>query len=135
MRAEVAYAFGDEEVVVAVSLEGGRCTVAARVAKSASGGAYELALLLALRPGESVHIDGAAEKINPTVLIHTNGGPRTARSLRWRELTWTLPEGSLVDYPVVPHNSYTQDGLPAPEDYVGRISFALTRESKEISIS
>ncbi len=132
--AEVAFTFGTDEVVVALSLAGGRCTLSARVASGESSHGYELALILALRRGETLQIDDAAEKIDPTVLIHTNGGPRTAQTLGWRGLTWRLPAGAGLDYPVVPHNSYTQDGLPAPDDYVGRISFPLTREQMTIAV-
>jgi hypothetical protein len=134
-NAEVAYTFGDDEIIVALLMDGGRCAVSARVAKADSSHSYEFALVLGLQRGEKLRIDGATEQIDPTVLIHTNGGPRTAQELGWRGLTWRLPAGAAVEYPVVPHNSYTQDGLPAPDDYVGRISFGLTSAAKELSIS
>jgi len=132
--AEVAFTFGADEIVVALSLAGGRCALSARVASEESSRGYEFALILTLRRGETLQIDDATEKIDPTVLIHTNGGPRTAQMLVWRGLAWRLPAGSGLDYPVVPHNSYTQDGLPAPDDYVGRISFPLTSTEKVVSI-
>lgn len=132
--AEVAFTFAEDEVVVKLSLEGKGCVLAARVVKAAAGHEFEMALLLAFHRGETLRTDATPEKIDPSVLIHTDGKPRPLRTLAWRNLTWRLPEGALLDYPVVPHNSYTQDGLPAPDDYVGRLSFPLTSEEKQISI-
>ncbi len=132
--AEVGYSFGDDEVVVAVGFVEGRCEVTARVAKGESGVEYEFGLPLALHPGETLTSEHGTDRLDPAVLIHHQGGPRPQRGFKWRGLAWTLPEGTLLDYPLIPHNSYTQDGLPTREDYVGRLSFPLTGEAKVIRI-
>lgn len=132
--AEVGYSFGDDEIVVAVRFVDGRCEVTARVAKGEAGVEYEFGLPLAFHPGETLTSEHGTDHLDPTVLIHHQGGPRPQRGFTWRGLAWTLPEGTLLDYPIVPHNSYTQDGLPTREDYVGRLSFPLTGEAKVIRI-
>jgi hypothetical protein len=132
--AEVGYSFGDDEIVVAVRFVDGRCEVTARVAKGEAGVEYEFGLPLAFHPGETLTSEHGTDHLDPTVLIHHQGGPRPQRGFTWRGLAWTLPEGTLLDYPLVPHNSYTQDGLPTREDYVGRLSFPLTGEAKVIRI-
>lgn len=133
--AEVAYSFGADEIVVGVSVASGRCEVTARLAKAEPGVQYEFGLMLALRPGDTLKSEQGEEQIDPTVLIHHNGGPRPQRGFSWRGLAWELPEGALLDYPLVPHNSYTQDGLPAKEDYVARVSVPLSAEAKTIRIA
>lgn len=133
--AEVAYSFGSDEVVVGVNLAGNRCEITARLAKPEPGVTYEFGLMLALRPGDTLKSEHGEEQMDPTVLIHHNGGPRPQRGFSWRGLTWELPEGALLDYPLVPHNSYTQDGLPAKEDYVARVSVPLSAGTKAIRIT
>lgn len=134
LSAEAAYAFASDEVRVQVSVAQG-CTVTTRVEKATAGAAYEFALLVAFQRGEVIRIDGAEEKIDPTALIHEMGRPRPIQTLHWRGLGWKLPAGALLDYPLVPFNSYTQDGLPKPEEYVGRLSFPLTTEAKVLTVN
>lgn len=134
-EAVVALAFGADDVRVRVSLAGGRCTITAHVADNPSGATYEFGLIVALRRGERLQSEHGEDKIDPTVLIHAGGGPRPTKAFTWRKLTWQLPEGAILDYPLVPHNSYTQDGLPAPDDYVGRMSFLLGEKEKTIVIA
>lgn len=132
--AEVAFDFGEDEISVSLSLGETGCSISTALAKEHAGDTFEFALLLALRRGEKILVDGVEEKIDPTVLIHTNGGPRVAKLLKWRGLEWKLPDAAVLDYPLVPHNSYTQDGLPAADDYVGRISFPISKEAKCVAI-
>jgi hypothetical protein len=40
-----------------------------------------------------------------------------------------------LEYPVVPHNPYTQHGLPAPTAYVGRLSFPVSAEEGVVIIA
>lgn len=133
--AEIALHFGGDEFRVELTLADQRATIAARAAQCETGATYEFGVLLALRRGEKLVLDEVEETIDPTVLIHAQGGPRPVATLRWRGLTWQLPAGAQLDYPVVPHNSYTQDGLPAPDDYVGRLSFPLTAAVKAIHLT
>ncbi|MCC6414870.1 MAG: hypothetical protein IT582_03050 [Opitutaceae bacterium] len=133
-EAEVALAFSAEEVTMRLTLTGGGCCVSARQSRGAPDAELEFGLILALRKGDTLEIDGATETIDPSVLIHEQGCPRPVRLMWWRGLEWTLPTGARLDYPLVPHNSYTQDGLPKPEDYVGRLSFPLSTEWREITM-
>jgi hypothetical protein len=129
---EMALDFGDDEIRVRLSLAEERCVISVRQSRGEADGAYEFALILAFRRGDAVRLDGAEEKIDPTVLIHENGGPRPVRVMHWRALEWRLPEGARLDYPLVPHNSYTQDGLPAADDYAGRLSVPLDGSEKSV---
>jgi hypothetical protein len=132
--AAVTFGFGEDDIAVDLSLREGRCRVSARLVKAESKASYEAALILAFSPGETVQLDAETLTIDPAALIHFNGGSRPVQRMAWRGLTWQLPAGAAIDYPVVPHNSYTQDGLPAPADYVARLSFPLTREAKIVAI-
>lgn len=133
--AEVGYSFGSDEIVVGLAVADGRCEITARVAKADPGVTYELGLILAFRPGEMITSEHGSEQLDPTVLIHHQGCSRPQRSLRWRNLDWELPAGALLDYPLVPHNSYTQDGLPAKEDYVARLGVPISAETKVVRIT
>lgn len=131
---EVVYRFDEDEIVVTITLDGETCRVTAALVRDTGDRAYEFALILALHPGEVLRSEHGEDHLDPTVLIQHHGGPRPQRGFVWRDLDWQLPAGAQLDYPLVPHNSYTQDGLPAPKDYVGRLSFALTVAPKTITI-
>jgi hypothetical protein len=133
-EAAVSFGFGPDEIEVSLCVRGGECRLGARLTRATVTAHYEAALILAFQPGETVTLDGESLSLDPTVLVHFNGGGRPVRELRWRGLTWQLPAGAVLDYPIVPHNSYTQDGLPAPADYVGRLSFPVTSEAKFVAI-
>lgn len=124
--AEVAFVLGEDEVTVGARLAQGQCVLTARQTKGRAQAGLEFGLILALRRDDRLQLDNVVEHVNPTMLIHANGGPRPVRNLVWRGLEWVLPEGARLDYPLVPHNSYTQDGLPKAEDYVGRLSVPIT---------
>ena len=133
-EAAVTFGFGPDEIEVSLGVRQGMCRMGAQLTRAAVAAHYEAALILAFQPGETVTLDGESLKLDPTVLVHCNGGGRPVRQMHWRGLTWQLPAGTVLDYPLVPHNSYTQDGLPAPADYVGRLSFPVTTESKHVVI-
>ncbi len=122
------FGFGPDETEVRLTLTETGCEIGARLARHESGAAYEFAVLLALKPGDTVRIGDRVETIEPLHLVQ--GRERFV----WRGLTWTLPAGAVLEYPVVPHNSYTQHGLPAAEDYVGRITLPLTAAEQVITI-
>ena len=117
-----------------MTIADGKCLVSARVANAQPGAEYEFGLILALKAGDVLTSEHGTDRLDPSVLIHHGGCPRPQQSFQWRGLAWRLPEGALLDYPLVPHNSYTQDGLPAREDYVGRLSFPLTTQEKVLAI-
>ena len=133
-QAESRLSFGSDDVVVTLTLQGGSCLLSARLVPPGTAAHYEAALILAFRPGESVQLDDETLTLDPASLIHLNGGVRPVRVMTWRGLVWRLPPGAVIDYPLVPHNSYTQDGLPTPADYVGRLSFPLTTEAQVVTI-
>ena len=133
-QASVTLGFGPDEVELELGLTDGGCRISARLVRPAAKAHYEGALILAFRSGETVTTDGETQKIDPSVLVHFNGGGKPVKELKWRGLTWRLPEGAVLDYPIVPHNSYTQDGLPEPADYVARLSFPLTAGGQVVTI-
>jgi len=133
-QAGVSFGFGPDEVLVGVEVKDGSCRLSARLAGPAVKAHYEAALILPFHHGETVLLDGVSLKIGPGVSIHLNWIGRPVKELVWRGLTWQMPEGALLEYPIVPHNSYTQDGLPKPEDYVARLNFPLTVSGQVVTI-
>ncbi|MBS0663558.1 MAG: hypothetical protein JSR48_09850 [Verrucomicrobia bacterium] len=133
--AAVGLHFGDDEVRIGLAVDQARAEFSARIVAAPSSAHYEAALILPFRRGEPVRLDEELVTIDPAALIHFNGGSRPVARVGWRDLTWILPAGAVIDYPVVPHNSYTQDGLPLPDDYVARISFPLASEVRTVSIA
>jgi hypothetical protein len=127
-EAAARYGFGDDEIEVRLLLTEAGCEICARVLRNVSGATYEFALLTALKSGDVVRTAAGEQKVEPRQLLQAMAG------FAWRGLHWELPEGAVLEYPLVPHNSYTQDGLPVPEDYVGRISFTLGAEPKRMAI-
>ncbi len=121
----MTFGFGLDEVALGLGVKSGICRLSARLVRPAEKAHYEAALILPLRHGETVVMDGESLKIEPGAIIHLNWVGRPLRELAWRGLTWRMPEGAVLEYPIVPHNSYTQDGLPKPTDcYVGRLEFS-----------
>lgn len=127
-EATARYGYGDDEIEVSLLLTDAGCEICVRVLRNISGATYEFALLTALKPGDGVWTAAGEQKVEPKQLLQVTAG------FEWRGLRWELPEGAALEYPLVPHNSYTQDGLPVPEDYVGRISFTVGAEPKRIVI-
>ena len=81
-----------------------------------------------------VRKNGETLKVEPGLSIHLNWIGRPVKELVWRSLKWRMPEGATLEYPIVPHNSYTQDGLPKPEDYVARLSFPVSMTEQMVEI-
>ena len=134
-RASVQFGFGPDDVQIALSVEDGVCRVSASLVRPANKAHYEAALILPFRHGETLVMDGESQKIGPGTIVHLNWVGRPVRELCWRGLTWRMPEGAQLEYPIVPHNSYTQDGLPKPADYAGRLSFPLTTSPQVVAVS
>jgi len=118
--AVVCYGFGEDEVEVEMSLCDGACEVTVQTTKWSSHAQYEFALMLAFEPGETIAFNGGEETLSPSRLV------RSEKSFQWRGMLWASSAGSVLEYPIVPHNSYTQDGLPNPSDYVARWSVIVT---------
>ena len=118
------YSFGPDRIQVAVSLSDAACRIGFEVLTQKSDAVYEAGLMLALKPGEEVCLAGSSERIAPLKLIRH---PFRSGGLSWRGRSFTLPEGTVLDYPLIPHNPYTQHGLPAEEAYVAD----RTKENEE----
>ncbi len=127
-QAVACYGYDKDEIEVRLAMTAQGCEIGARVLRNESGASYEFALLLALKPSDRVHTDIGEHVVDPRQLLQVSA-PFT-----WRGLRWELPDGAALEYPLVPHNSYTQDGLPAREDFVGRICFILGSEDRQIVI-
>ena len=132
--ASVVFGFGSDDVELALSVKDGICRVSARLVRPAAKAHYEAALILPFRHGETLVMDGVTQKIEPGGSVQLNWLGRPVRQLSWRGRTWQLPEGAVIEYPIVPHNSYTQDGLPKPADYVGRLSFPVSTSEQAMTI-
>ncbi len=116
-QATACYAFGTDRITVALTIDDAATTITVKSEKQESGATYEFGLLLAFRPAELIHAARKQYEVEPATLI------QLGREFEWRGLHWIAPNGARVEYPLVPHNSYTQDGLPDPDDYVARLSF------------
>ncbi|MEO6875116.1 MAG: hypothetical protein ABI222_09870 [Opitutaceae bacterium] len=133
-RASVQFGFGPDDVELGVRVEADVCSLSARLIRPAAKARYEAALIFPFRHGETVTIDDESQKIEPGISIHRNWVGRPVKELKWRGLTWRMPEGAQLEYPIVPHNSYTQDGLPTPGDYVGRLTFPVSVTAQIVTI-
>jgi len=84
----------------------------------------EAGLMLGLGAGEQIDAGGTSHVVAPTALIdHTFTEEATV--LRWGGRSFDVPAGSRLEYPIIPHNPYTQTGLPGERSYVARLSIPL----------
>jgi hypothetical protein len=118
-RATAHYDFGNDRLAITLTVNADAMTIAVRPETHVTGATYEFGLLLAFRPGEVIHAADRHYEVEPRTLI------QIGHEFNWRGLRWEAPVGARVEYPIVPHNSYTQDGLPHPEDCVARLSFMV----------
>ena len=133
-RAAATFGFGADDVELAIELLDGACRVSARLVRPAVKARYEAALILPFQWGEVLVLDGDRHAVEQGTSIHLNWVGRPVHEMNWRGLTWRMPPGALLEYPIVPHNSYTQDGLPKPADYVGRLNFPLSAAAQVLTI-
>jgi len=121
--------YGSDTVAVRMTITDGSCEIAARIIRHESGATYEFALLLAVEPDEVIDHSSTESTICPERLLNIKD------EFQWRGIHWQLPAAANFEYPIVPHNSYTQNGMPKPSDYVARISFKLEPHEQSILIS
>jgi hypothetical protein len=133
-EATATYTFGPDEVRLSLALRDGRCEFSARLVRGESGATYEAGLILLLQSGDVLQTAGGRETIEPATLVNL-GGARLRDGFTWRGRSWRVPPGAVLEYPVVPHNPYTQHGLPAPTAYVGRLSFPVSAEEGVVIIA
>ncbi|MCP5531270.1 MAG: hypothetical protein H7A44_12635 [Opitutaceae bacterium] len=122
------YRFDQDVITVRLQNDQAELVLSVHAVAVPSGATYEFGLMLALRPGDDVCADGLNYTVEPTQLLAL----RT--SFVWRGLTWRLPVGARLEYPMVPHNPYTQDGLPQPREYVARLSWPVLPGRSELRI-
>ncbi len=132
--AEVLFCFDQDEILVRILIENEKCHIAAAVKKPVQENAYEFALVLAVHVEEILNFNQVEKRINPVQLINETARKAPLNTLIWRELKWTLPEGAVCAYPLIPYNSYTQNGLPQPTEYTVRLSLKLTTEIQTLTI-
>ncbi|MDA0335538.1 MAG: hypothetical protein O2782_10260 [bacterium] len=121
--------------ILDMDLEQDICRVSGCLENHAIEGAYEAGLLLALRPQESLHFSSDEEPttVAPRTMIERRFSAAGAAFV-WRGRTFEVPAGATLSYPLIPHNPYTQHGLPAEDDYVGRLSWLLTARTTTVTI-
>ncbi|MCF7686736.1 MAG: hypothetical protein K9M98_08210 [Cephaloticoccus sp.] len=127
-EAMVEFAYGSDTLVVHLNLSGIGCEIRVHEAQNLSGADYEFALLLAFKPDEIITTSGLGQVVNPGQLMQIREG------FTWRDLHWEMPPLAELEYPVVPHNSYTQDSLPNPKDYIARLAFAIRPEPQLVRV-
>ena len=131
-HAACIYEFGSDRIRVAIRLDESAAEIDASVVEGKDG-RYEFALFLAFSPGDIVQVGDREIRIVPESLV--NETLSEGRSFTWKGRTFAVPAGSRLEYPLVPHNPYTQNGLPAPEEYIGRLSMPLRTDSSSIRIT
>ena len=87
--------------------------------------------MLALKPGETVDFGETSTDIAPLTMIRHAFGDS---GFCWRNRSFCVPEGAVLDYPLIPHNPYTQHGLPSEADYLGRLSFTITESENQMVV-
>lgn len=128
-RAHACYRWATDEMQVVLSIEEETLAITVTPMSASTKAAYEFGLMLAVKPGDVLHGPTGTLTADPTVLL------QLGNQFTWRELHWNGPAGMRMEYPVVPHNSYTQDGLPKPEAYVARLSFPVPPGGGTLRIS
>ena len=96
---------------------------------------YEAAVFLIVRPGEEILFSDSSTPVraDPTRRIQREFAAGACEFI-WRGLTFVVPEGAILNYPLIPHNPYTQDSLPSREEYVARLSVRLSNRQSRIVI-
>ena len=131
-RVVSVYLFGEDQVQVSLSVEGDACRIGARLLSSDAEAEYEFGLMLALKKGEQVRLGDEIIEVLPLAMINHRFGKEP---MAWRDRSFDVPHGAVLDYPLVPHNPYTQHGLPAEDAYTGRLSFMISQDEQVVVIS
>jgi hypothetical protein len=134
-RAAVSYGFGGDRLELGVEASPEGVRVSFRVAARVDGAAaYEGAVMLDVRPGEQIRCGEREYVVDPSGLIeHTFG--LEGGTVAWRGRLLRVPAGATLVYPVVPHNPYRQDGLPAPEAYAARVAVDVGETAVELALA
>jgi hypothetical protein len=132
--AAAEYSFGADRVEVRLALAGDHAEIAFRLASCQQpGDRYEGAVTLRLQAGDIVQLDGVETTVTPAGHLDHRCASTGGRLL-WRGRAFHLPPGTQVNYPVVPHNPYRQDGVAPVEQYVARLAVPLTAAAQILRI-
>jgi hypothetical protein len=131
-RVVSVYLFGEDQVQVSLSVEGDACRIGARLLSSDAEAEYEFGLMLAFKKGEVIQLGGEEVEVLPLAMINHRFDET---GIVWRERSFDVPQGAVLDYPLIPHNPYTQHGLPTEEAYIARLSFRVGEDEKVVVIS
>jgi hypothetical protein len=131
-RVVCVYHFVEDQIQVSMSVEDGECRIGARLLTEAAEAEYEFGLMLALKKGEQVRLGDEIIEVLPLAMINHRFGKEP---MAWRDRSFDVPHGAVLDYPLVPHNPYTQHGLPAEDAYTGRLSFMISQDEQVVVIS
>ena len=131
-RVLTVYSFGADQVQVSLSVAAEGCRIGAQILSADAEAEYEFGVMLAFKKGEHVMVGDKVVEIMPLAMISHRFGEA---GLVWRDRSFDVPQGAVLDYPLIPHNPYTQHGLPTEEAYIARLSFRVTEMEQVISIS
>jgi hypothetical protein len=132
--AAAAYRFGATIVEARVELTDGGANIGFRLdAAERHDDQYEVALMLDLTPGDLLNIGGRDRTVDPAGLIEHRFGAE-GNAFTWRGITFRVPPGTVLNYPLVPHNPYRQDGLPEPDQYMARLALILGADEAVFSL-
>lgn len=124
-QAVAAYAFGNDTLEVRLALGNGGVEVGfQRLPGGRPEDVYEGVLTLRVAAGEVLRVDADEVTVHPSAQIERRMGANGGQ-VQWRGRTLSLPPGATLSYPLVPHNPYRQDGLPATTEYVARLALTL----------
>lgn len=132
-RVVSVYTYGRDRIQVTLSVTEEGTQVSAQLLNADAEGEYEFGLMLALKKGEQVYVGGQEMEVLPLAMISHRFGEQN--TIVWRERTFEVPQGAILDYPLIPHNPYTQHGLPTEEAYISRLSFLVGDAEKVIKIT
>jgi hypothetical protein len=130
------YAFDEDRLQAELTLSGRELHLNFRILRRQDpDDLYEAAIFLVVRLGEVILFPGQVPSVHVDAtrsIQHSFAADEC--EFVWRGLTFTVPEGAVLDYPIIPHNPYKQDSLPGPEEYVARLGITLSAEESRIVI-
>ena len=131
-RVVSVYTFGEDRIQVSLSVAEGHCCIGAKLLGEGAKADYEFGVMLAFKKGEQVKLGETVVDVLPLAMINHRFGEG---GMVWRERSFDVPQGAMLDYPLIPHNPYTQHGLPTEEAYIARLSFRVTQDEQVVVIS
>ena len=123
------YTFGNDQIEVCLSIDQDQAQLTFTVLDNPSNADYEAGLMLLLKAGEKVIVGDEALEVLPLALINQSV---QQDGFVWRDRNFSAPMGAMLEYPLIPHNPYTQHGLPTEDAYIGRLSFPINNKAQVI---